>query len=148
MTRPWREWRYNHLSKAKYKKRWRRRPIREISTQRLASPIWPPNWRMTGERMSGNSLRPLACRPEGFTPLSWERRWWVREITRRRTSLRRSGGNESAAWSAWRLLAATLTKAKNTKCRNYNVFFYSDFPEIIGTHSVYMYRYLWKSIYL
>jgi hypothetical protein len=60
----------------------------------------------------------------------------VREIARRRTSPRRSGGNKSAAWSAWRSLAAILTKAKNTKCQNYNCFFYSDFPEIIGTHSI------------
>ncbi len=30
-----------------------------------------------------------------------------------------------------------MTKAKNTKCRNYNCFFfYCDFPEIIGTHLV------------
>jgi hypothetical protein len=47
----------------------------------------------------------------------------VWEIARRRTSSRRSGGNESAAWSAWRSLAAILTKAKNTKCRSYNCFF-------------------------
>ncbi len=64
----------NRLSKAKYKKRRRLRPIREISTQRLPLPMWPPNWRMTGERMSGNSLRPLTCQPKRFTPLSWERR--------------------------------------------------------------------------
>ncbi len=70
MNRPWREWRYNHLSKAKYKKQRRRRRIREILTQRLPSPIWLPNWRMTGERTSGNLLRPLTCR---VTPLSWER---------------------------------------------------------------------------
>jgi hypothetical protein len=74
MTRPWQEWRYNRLSKAKYKKRRRRRPIREILTQSLPSPIWLPNWRMTGKRMSGNSLRPLMCWPEWFTLLSLERR--------------------------------------------------------------------------
>ncbi len=74
MTRPWREWSFNGLSKAKYKKRPPPPPIREILTQRLPSPIWPPNWRMTGKRMSGNSLRPLTCWPERFTPLSWERR--------------------------------------------------------------------------
>ncbi len=190
MTRPWKKWRYNRLSKAKYKKRWRRRLIREILTQ---TPL-PPKWRITGKRMSGNSLRPMTCRPERCTPLSWEwqsfqrsrrngwtsglpyrwrrsfsgcvrrlKRWqprfldslrhrshclrgdrgrresWpasfslrrppirtemgVREIARRRTSPRRSGGNESAVWSVWRSLAAILTKAKNTKCRNYNSFF-------------------------
>ncbi len=47
----------------------------------------------------------------------------VREIARRRTSPRRSGGKKSAAWSAWRSLAAIFTKAKNTKCLNYNCFF-------------------------
>ncbi len=140
--------------------------------------------------MSGNSLRPLTCRPKRFTPLSCERRssqrsqwkngfplrwrrsnsgrmrrpkrwrprfldslrqcshslrggWgqsasWppsfslrrppigtemgVREIAGRRTSPRRSGGNKSAAWSAWRSLAAILTKAKNAKCGKYNCF--------------------------
>ncbi len=51
ITRPWREWSFSRLSKAKYKKRRRPPPIREILTQRLPSPIWPPNWRMTGERM-------------------------------------------------------------------------------------------------
>ncbi len=71
MTRLWRKWRYNCLSQTKYKKR--QRPIKEILTQRLPLPIWPPNWRMTSERMSGNSLRPLTCWPEWFTPLSWER---------------------------------------------------------------------------
>jgi hypothetical protein len=61
----------------------------------------------------------------------------VQEIARRRTSPRRSGGNKSVAWSAWRSLAAILTKAKNTKCRNYNCFFifqfsgnYQDTPRI------------------
>jgi hypothetical protein len=48
----------------------------------------------------------------------------VWEIARGRTLPRRSGGNESAVWSAWRMLAAILTKAKNTKCCNYNCFFY------------------------
>ncbi len=209
MTRPWREWRYNRLSKAKYKKRWRRRPIREISTQRLPSPIWLPNWRMTGKRMSGNSLRTLMCHPQRFTPLSWERwssqrsqpggwkysfpwrwrrsnsgrvrqpkRWrqrffdslrqrshsltggrgrrasWltsfsfrrppirtemgVREIAWQRTSLRRSGGNKSAAWSAWRPLAAILTKAKNTKCRNCNCFFYIAIFRKLSGHTSYI----------
>ncbi len=47
----------------------------------------------------------------------------VREIARRRTSPRRSGGNESAAWSAWKALMVILTKAKNRKCRNFNCFF-------------------------
>jgi hypothetical protein len=47
----------------------------------------------------------------------------VQEIARRRTSPRRSSGNESAAWRAWRSLAAILSKAKNRKCRNYNCFF-------------------------
>ncbi len=74
MTRPWRELRYNRLSKVKYKKRRRQQPIREIWSQRLTSSIWRPNWRTTGKRMSGNSLRPLTCQPERFTPLSWERR--------------------------------------------------------------------------
>ncbi len=180
----------SRLSKVKYKKQ--RRPIRETSTQRFSSPIWPLNWRMTGERMSGNLLRLLTCWPKWFTPLSWERRssqrswpggwkngcpwrwrsdsghmrrpkqWrprsfdslrqhshclrggrgqresWppsfslrrppirtemgVREIAPRRTSPRRSGGNKSVAWSAWRSLEAILTKAKNRKCRN-SVFF-------------------------
>ncbi len=194
MTRPWREWRYNRLSKAKYKKRWQWRPIREISTQRFSSPIWPPNWRMTGERMSGNSLRPMTCRPEQFTPLSWEqrssqrsrpggwkngfpwrwrrsdsgrvrrpKRWrprfldslrqrshslrggrgrrasWppsfslrrpskrtemgVREIARRRTSRRRSGGNKSAAWSAWRSLEEYWQKLKIENVAILSVFF-------------------------
>ncbi len=50
-------------------------------------------------------------------------RMGVREIARRRTLPRRSGGNESASWNARRSLAAILTKAKNTKCRNYNCFF-------------------------
>ncbi len=166
----------------------------EISSQRLPTPIWPPKWRMTGERMSGNLLRPMTCWPESFTPISWERRssqrirpagwtsglswrwrrsfsgrvrrpkqWqprffdslrhrshclrggqgrresWPtsfslrrpprrdrmgeREIAQRRSSPRRSGGNESASWNARRSLAAILTKAKNTKCRNYKCFF-------------------------
>jgi hypothetical protein len=62
----------------------------------------------------------------------------VREIGRRRTSLRRSGGNESAAWNVRRSLAAILTKAKNKKCHNYNYFF-CDFPEIMYSHLVHMY---------
>ncbi len=37
---------------------------------------------------------------------------------------RSSGGNKSAAWSAWRSLEAILTKAKNRKCRNSICFFY------------------------
>ncbi len=206
MTKPEPEWRYIRLSKAKYKKRWRR-PIREISTQRFPSLIWPPNWRMTGERMSGNSLRPLMCWPKWFTQFSWEqrssqinrpggwkngfpwrwsrsdsgrvrrpKRWrpryfdslrqrshclrggggqrasWpalfllrrppritemgVQEIAQQRTLPRCSGGNKSVAWSAWRLLGAILTKAKNTKCCNYNWFFYCNFPDIIRTHLV------------
>jgi hypothetical protein len=48
----------------------------------------------------------------------------VREIAWRRTLPRRSGGNKSAAWNAWRLLAAILTKAKYTKLCNYNCFFF------------------------
>ncbi len=197
------------LSKAKWKKR-QRQPIREISAQRLPSPIWPPNW-----RMSKNSLRPMTCRPEGFMLLSWEWRssqrsrpggwkngfpwrwrrsdsgrvrwpklwqpqffdslWqcshclrggqgrrvsWlisfslkrpprsadlgVREIAQWRTSPRCSDGNKSTAWSAWRSLAVILTKAKNTKCCNYNCFFYCDFPEIIRTHLVLLYRVIRK----
>ncbi len=55
----------------------------------------------------------------------------VREIAWRRTLLRRYGGNESAAWSAWRSLAAILTKAKNRKCHNYNCFFIFKFS---GNH--------------
>ncbi len=47
----------------------------------------------------------------------------VREIAQRRTSPRRSCGNKSAAWSAWRLLKAILTKAKNTKGPNSICFF-------------------------
>jgi hypothetical protein len=47
----------------------------------------------------------------------------VREIAGRRTSPRRSGGNKSAAWSAWRSLAAILTKAKNAKCGKCNCFY-------------------------
>ncbi len=157
--------------------------------------MWPPNWRMTSKRMSGNSLRPMTCWPERFTPLSWEwrssqrgrpggwtsgypwrwkrsdsrhvrqpKQWrprffdsmrhrshclrggrgrresWpasfslkrpprrdgmgVREIERWQTPPRRSGGNESAGWSAWRSLAAILTKAKITICRNYNCFLF------------------------
>ncbi len=39
----------------------------------------------------------------------------VREIARRRTSPRCSGGNKSAAWSAWRSPATILRKAKNRK---------------------------------
>ncbi len=65
----------------------------------------------------------------------------VREIARRRTSPRRSGGNESAAWSAWRSLAAILTKAKITKCRNYNCFFLiAIFWKSTG-HTSYVYLY-------
>ncbi len=60
----------------------------------------------------------------------------VQEIAWRRTLPRRSGGNESAVWSAWRSLVAILTKAKNTKCRNHICFFYCNFPEIMYSHLV------------
>ncbi len=169
----------SRLSKAKYKKQRRRRPIREISTQMLPSPIgrrigeWPARecqgtrsgpWRVGqhGLRCSpenGEALKEVGREGEktvflgdkegaiqdvwgsrsdgGRDPLPvwdnvftvWEatqgrRESWppsfslrrppirtemgVREIALWRISPRRSGGNKSAAWSAW---------------RNYNCFF-------------------------
>jgi hypothetical protein len=147
---------------------------------------------MTGKRMSGNSLRPLTCRPERFNAalmrtakLSKKSARWVKkrfyleikkerfrtceaaeamgansltvwdnvltvrgghgrraswpasfllkrpprrtemgvqEIAQQWTSLRRSGGVKSAAWSTWRSLVAILTKAKNTKYCKYHCF--------------------------
>ncbi len=71
MTRPWRECSYKRLAKGEVKETGRRRPIR---AEELLSPIAPPKWRMTGKRVWGNSLRPMTCQPERFTPLSWERR--------------------------------------------------------------------------
>ncbi len=67
----------------------------------------------------------------------------VREIAWWRTSPRRYGSNKSAAWSAWRSPAAILTKAKKTKCRNYNCFFSFNFPEIKYSHSIYFTLYTW-----
>jgi hypothetical protein len=193
-----------------YKKRRRWWRIREISTQRLASPIWPPNWRMTGKRMSGNSLRPMTCRPERFMPLSWEwqssqrsrpGRWkkmvflgdeegtiqdvWGGRSDGGRDSLTvwdniltlwvaargeeragqphsRSGGLlEELVWGYEKYhggelrrdapaIIRALPEVGEDRWRPYwqklkaqnvatpTVFFYCDFPEIIGTHSVYV----------
>jgi hypothetical protein len=107
---PWR-WRRSDSGRIRRPKRWRPRffdGLRQCSHclrgSRGRRESWPPSF----------SLR----RPP--------RRAWigVREIARRRTSPRRSGGNMCAAWSAWRSLAAILTKAKNTKCHSCNCFFY------------------------
>ncbi len=62
----------------------------------------------------------------------------IREIARRRTSPRRSGGNQSAAWRAWRSPEAILTKAKNRKCWNSICFFYIAIFRKSSGHTSYM----------
>ncbi len=106
---PWR-WRRSNSGRMMRPKRWRPRSCDNLRQHshglrggRGRRESWPPSF----------SLR----RPPIRTEMG------VREIAQRRTSPRRCGGNNSAAWSAWRSLAAILTKAKNTKCRNYNWFF-------------------------
>ncbi len=104
--------------------RWRR-----SNSGRMRRPKrWRP-WSFDSLRQRSHCLRGGWGRRESWPPSFSLRRppirteMRVREIARQRTSLMRSGGNKSAAWSAWRLLVAILTKAKNTKCRNYNWFF-------------------------
>jgi hypothetical protein len=107
---PWR-WKRSDSGRIRRPKRWRPRSF-DILRQRShclrggrgRRESWPPSF----------SLR----RPPIRTEMG------VREIARRRTSPRRSGGNKSAAWSAWRSQEAILTKAKNRKCRNSICFFY------------------------
>jgi hypothetical protein len=111
---------------------------------------WP--WFFDNLRQRSHSLRGSRGRRESW-PISFSLRrppiktdMGVREIAQRQTSLRRPGSNKSAAWNAWRLLAAILTKAKNTKCRNTNCFLisrfsgnYQDTPRIC---TVYVYTYV------
>ncbi len=106
----WR-WRRSDSGRMRRPKRWRPRSfdsLRQRSHCLRGSRGWRESW------PPSFSLR----RP----PIRTEMGVW--EIARRRTSLRRSGGNTSVAWSAWRLLEAVLTKAKNRKCRNSICFFY------------------------
>ncbi len=114
---PWR-WRKSNSGPMRRPKRWRPRSFDSLRQRshclrdgRGRWESWPPSF----------SLR----RPPIRTEMG------VREIARWRTSPRHSGGNKSAAWSAWRSLAAILTKVKNTKCRNYNCFFILQFS---GNH--------------
>jgi hypothetical protein len=70
---------------------------------RLSLPISPPNRRMTGRRVSGNSLRPMMCPLKWFTPLftricSSQRSWpgeWLNCLTRR---WRRSESRRARPW--------------------------------------------------
>jgi hypothetical protein len=55
--------------------------------------------------------------------VSWKELKGVRKMVQRRTSLRCSGCDESAARSTIRSLAVKVIKAKNRKRPNYNVFY-------------------------
>jgi hypothetical protein len=121
---PWR-WRRSDSGLVRRPKRWR--PLSFDSLRQRSHSLRGGRGRRASWPASFSLRRP---------PIRTE--MGVREIARRRTLLRRSGGNKSAAWSAWRLLVAILTKAKHTKGCNYNCFFYYDFPKIIRTHLIYV----------
>ncbi len=119
------------------KRRWRRGNSGRVRRSKR----WRPQF-FNSLRQHSHSLRGGRGRRESWPPSFSLRRppirteMGVREIAQWRTSPRRSGGNKSAAWSVLRSLAAILTKAKNTKCRNSNCFFYiANFRKLSGRTS-------------
>ncbi len=130
---PWR-WRRSNSGLMRWPKRWQPRSFDSLRQRshcfrggRGRRESWPPSF----------SLRRPSIRTE----------MGVREIARRRTSPRRSGGNESAAWSAWRSMAAIMTKAKNRKCRNSICFFYTAIFRKSSGHPSYNQRSLSLNFY-
>jgi hypothetical protein len=95
-------WRRSDSGRARRPKRWRPRFF-DSFRQHYHSLRGGRGWRVSWP--ASFSLR----RPPGSAEMG------VREIARRRTSPRRSGGNKSAAWSAWRSPATILRKSKNRK---------------------------------
>jgi hypothetical protein len=119
---------------------WRRSDSERVRRQKWWQPWFFDNFRQRSHYLRGDRGR-SASWPASFLFRSPPRMAGrgVQEIAWRRTSPRLSGGNKSAAWSAWRSPAAILTKAKKTKCRNYNCFFFFQFSgnQVFTLHTLY-----------